>query len=217
MTERGDDRVELAAALSCGLAHDLRNFLAVAETSVFVAKKRIDDRTVVSDQLERMSVALRSAQELLSTTLAFARGEPPVLVPRRVRDIVETALRFVGPESRSRVTVAIDPIDLAVDVAPCLVNAALLNLVKNAVEASPSSAIHVRGSGASGQIRIEVEDDGPGFVARGDRDTSALRSTKEGGTGLGLRAARAAAVLHGGDLHIEQPERGARVVLLLGA
>ena len=213
-----DDRLGLTAALCAGLPHDLRNLLAVAETSVFVAKKKLDDREALSAQLERTSAALRSAQQLLSTILAFARGDRLITEPCLVGKLVEDTLRMVAGEGRARVGVEVDPADLTVAVAPCLFHAALLNLIQNALEAvNGGGNVRVRASRSDGRVRIAVEDEGPGFAPPDSPQRSALGSTKEGGTGLGLRAARAVAIAHGGELRIEEPELGARVVLEFSA
>jgi len=181
-----DDRVELVGALCAALPHDLRNLLAVAETSVFVAKKRLDDRQLVADQLDRTSSALRSAQDLLSTTLAFARGEPLTTERHPMNKLFDDALRLVAADDRRRILVDVRPHDLSVAIAPSLFRGALLNLIKNAIEAtSGGEAIRLRASVSGGRTRIEVEDDGPGFSSGGSQERSLLGSTKEGGTGLG--------------------------------
>ncbi len=64
----------------------------------------------------------------------------------------------------------------------------------------------------SAQVRVEVRDDGPGLppglAFRG-------RTTKVGGSGLGLLVSRAVVVAHGGTLELVPVERGACFRLLL--
>ena len=212
--------------MGAGLPHDLRNLLAIAETSVYLAKRKLSGGTphpeledrdaAVAAELEKTAKALRSAQELLTATLAFARGERPRAEERRVSDLLDDALKHVCPESRRRIAVDVVPADLAVSASPCLVTAALANLVKNAVEASERGAIRVRARRDGEKVCVSVEDEGPGFPS-GASVSTALSSTKAGGCGLGLRAARATALAHGGDLKVERPEQGARVTIELPA
>jgi signal transduction histidine kinase len=84
-----------------------------------------------------------------------------------------------------------------------LLKRALVNLVDNAREAG---ATHVRvgWSGAGGDARITVDDDGPGVAA--DVATKIFDpyvTTKEHGTGLGLAIVKKTLLEHGGDVTLD--------------
>jgi signal transduction histidine kinase len=93
----------------------------------------------------------------------------------------------------------------------------VFNLVKNAVEAAgPGGRVEVRIADGQGQTELAVSDDGPGFPAEvREHLFEPFLTTKPGGTGLGLAVSRAIALAHGGDLLVDAPGRGARVVLRL--
>ena len=82
------------------------------------------------------------------------------------------------------------------------VQQALLNLVINAIEASPSGGvILLRGMRDNGLIRIEIENStGPIPHEAVDRVFEPFFTTKLSGTGLGLAIARNIARGHGGEL-----------------
>jgi two-component system sensor histidine kinase CreC len=104
-----------------------------------------------------------------------------------------------------------------------LVRAALTNLVQNAVEFSPEGgAVLVELAPADSGAEVSVSDSGPGVPDYAlERVFERFYSLPRPGTlkkssGLGLSFAREAALLHGGDVRLEnRPEGGARAVLSL--
>ena len=91
---------------------------------------------------------------------------------------------------------------------------ALQNLIDNAIKYG--RAVRVRIVDAAGELRILVEDQGPGIrpeelerVAEPYYRTDASRNSATGGTGLGLSIVRDVAFLHGGELLLDnRPEGG---------
>jgi signal transduction histidine kinase len=88
-------------------------------------------------------------------------------------------------------------------VDPDLIKPALVNIVQNAVEASPSgSAVEIFAEGDEDGLEIKVRDRGRG-VAAADLDnvfTPFFTSKKQRGTGLGLSLAHTFIQAHGGEI-----------------
>jgi two-component system C4-dicarboxylate transport sensor histidine kinase DctB len=102
---------------------------------------------------------------------------------------------------------------------PALLEQALLNLVRNAVEAIPAgepAEIHIgAGRNGTGEIEIRVRDTGPGLpeAVRG-RMFEPFLTTKASGTGLGLAITRKLAAALGGSLEVRPaPEKGVEAIL----
>jgi len=99
-----------------------------------------------------------------------------------------------------------------------LLERALENVVRNAVEAAAAGGGHVEVAArrVPGAVLLRVDDDGPGFAADHPGEIRPFYTTRPGGLGLGLPLARKIVLLHGGELALERlTPRGVRVSLRL--
>ncbi|WP_340571856.1 ATP-binding protein [Stenotrophomonas sp. G106K1] len=87
----------------------------------------------------------------------------------------------------------------------------LINLVKNAVEASPQGQVELRWILDGDSVVVQVLDDGPGLPASGNIFVPFF-STKPGGAGIGLVLSRAIVEANGGDLQLAQRQDATGVV-----
>jgi signal transduction histidine kinase len=159
----------------------------------------------------------------LEAFMGLGRGEgrerrrvgPELLERVRARTEAEAQSRRV----RVRVRAAPDAPDVLGD--PVVLEQALTNLVRNAVQASPErEAVDVTWDRAEdGSALIRVADKGPGFPAEGrERLIHLGASTRAAGHGLGLPLAHRFVNLHGGRVSLlDEPGGGARVDVRLPA
>lgn len=103
-----------------------------------------------------------------------------------------------------------------------LLQQAVSNLLDNAIEFSPpGAAIEISASSDQGACSLSIRDHGPGIpdYARDrlfERFYSMPRSDgSRKGTGLGLSLVREVALLHGGDIVVENHPRGGTLVCLI--
>jgi two-component system nitrogen regulation sensor histidine kinase NtrY len=158
---------------------------------------------------------------------SFARMPVPVLKPEDLTAIVERAV-FLERTAHSEIAFKTDfvarPVTLRCDAR--LVGQALINIVKNAVEAiegrlvesgpEPKGQISVFVEEGAGRVVVTVEDNGKGLPKRGrDRLTEPYVTTRSKGTGLGLAIVKKIMEDHQGELLLEDAEpAGARVKLV---
>src|SRR5262249_5375659 len=136
----------------------------------------------------------------------------------RLAAVVEEAVESCRPAAMER---GIDlrshvPPELQLSLDKLKIRQVLSNLLRNAIEASPSNGvIHGRAAATEGWVEVTVADSGAG-IARDEREAvfAPFFTTKEQGTGLGLAIAREFVRAHGGDLRLaDTPGPGATFVL----
>jgi len=113
--------------------------------------------------------------------------------------------------------------DIRVNGDPFLLHQALSNIVQNSIDFSePGGYILISARVDDGNLSLAVEDEGPGIPEHYrervfDKFFSMQRpDTSKKSTGLGLNFVREVAMLHGGEITLENlPEKGLRAVLSL--
>ena len=86
-----------------------------------------------------------------------------------------------------------------------LLHQALMNIVVNAVEATPSGGeVLVDASESDRHCRLKISDTGPGIPETVRKKIFQLYfTTKSGGSGIGLAVAYRSLQLHGGDITVK--------------
>jgi len=203
-----EDRTGMVGAIS----HDLRTPLARIRFKL--EAEPISRRSIVSD-LDQMDV-------MIGQVLTFLREarEPRERERIDLLSLVETA---VDEAVNGGAPVALVREDVGIvegDVSALL--RLLGNLIGNAVKYGKRADVSV--FAGHGELRVEIEDDGPGLpqaereaVFRPFYRTEAARTLDVGGVGLGLALSRSIARAHGGELGLEVRERGLVAVLTLPA
>ncbi|EYF02736.1 sensor histidine kinase [Chondromyces apiculatus] len=211
-------RLAAAGAVGASVAHELRNALAVAESSLFLAQRDLDDRALVSGHLTKVSAEIRKAQQVIGSVLGLARGEPLRCEPAPLRQFIEGARHGLVAPGHIRFETAVEPADLTVCCDPVLLERVFSNLYLNAIDAlasSPEATIWTRAWRADERTWIEVEDNGPGLPATVmERIFEPLATTKVAGTGLGLTLSRVIVEAHRGEITVMTSKRGGAVFRL---
>ena len=208
-----EEKLGAVGRLSSAIAHEIRNPVAMISSSLATATRGAVD----TEQREMMfDIAAKEAtrlEQLTNDFLAYARPRPPTKVVNNVADLLAYVadLSRAHADSRSVSLTVNAPDELLCDCDPVGLQQLLLNLVMNAIDASPPVAtVTLTGKGASGRVLIEVENWGEGIPP--DDLTHIFEpffTTKLRGTGLGLAIAHTIARSQGGDLTLTEngPDR----------
>lgn len=166
--------------------------------------------------LQVISSRAESLGRFMASYAKLARLPQPDLGPVAVPALMR---RVADLETRLPVAVVEGP-DLTINADPDQLEQALINLIRNAVdatlEAGGEGTVLVRWLVRSGKLHVLVEDEGPGLADTGNLFVP-FYTTKPGGSGIGLVLSRQIAEGHGGSLVLEGrgENPGARARLIL--
>jgi signal transduction histidine kinase len=206
--------------MSAVLAHEIRNPLGTIKGFVQLAGE--SGGAATRDLLAPALAEVLRLESLVNDLLAY--GRPPAPAPSLVgwSDIAARLRAHAAPLAGDRPIHLLAPdVPLALYTDPALLGQALLNLLRNAVEAIPDGTtgeVHVEAA-AEGErgVVITVTDNGSGFSEEAlTKLYEPFFTTKAFGTGLGLAITRRLAESLGGELEVRRRiEGGAEAILRL--
>jgi two-component system sensor histidine kinase HydH len=215
------ERLSALGQLSAGLAHEIRNPLAsVAGAAGLLQRGQASEQR----SKECVGIILKECERLnrmLSQFLDFARPRKPQYQIVELTSVLEAvaglALHAVGDKA-VRIRVEAPAESPKVECDPEHVQQAVLNLLLNAIHASPDNGEVVLAARAeNGRVSIEVSDEGAGIAASDmDRIFDPFYTTKENGTGLGLSVVHQIVLQHGGSISARRlAQKGTSFQMLL--
>ncbi|HLX61429.1 MAG TPA: ATP-binding protein [Planctomycetota bacterium] len=238
------EKMESVGRLAAGVAHEVKNPLAVAVMGLDYLKNTLGvEHAAALAVLRDVYDAIKRADTVIGGLLDFSRPRTLVLKPEDICELLEQSLTMVRHDmSTKRIALHKDLCELPrLRVDGNKVKQVLINLLMNAIQAvqedgrldvatSLSGAAQMRDAGinfppenklGSGDkcVVVRIDDSGPGIS---DENLSKIFdpyfTTKPPGqgTGLGLSVARQIAEMHGGALDVRnRPEGGVRATVAL--
>ena len=214
---RQADRLASIGTLASGMAHEIKNPLTALKTFTQLLPKRYNDAEFRHDFSGLAGSEIARIERIVNQLLAFARPAPLMIEQVSLHEIIDGAVRLVGPQA-SRLGVSVrmalraDQDFIAADKDR--LQQVLLNLILNALQAStrggwvelvtemePGTPEH------DGFVRLDVRDNGSGI------DPELLPhifdpffTTKSEGTGLGLSVSYNIVAEHKGRLEVSSEQ-----------
>ncbi len=199
------ERLSAIGQLSAGLAHEIRNPLASISgaAAILARSQQLDQKNakcldIITSECERLN-------GLLTNFLNFARPRPPRLQTVQLEPVLDNVLELASHGVRGKTIRLEKKIKAALQPVECdpeQLEQVLLNLMINAIEASPEGGtVTLSAAAEESAIAIGVVDHGHGVApAHIDRLFDPFFTTKEHGTGLGLPVAHQIVRQMGGSL-----------------
>ena len=215
MSENQPERVQVIGAMASGVAHEFNNLLTIALGSLEQLRRQtLDERG--RDQLVRADWSVRQAGRLARQVLSFVRRDAGQPRQVDVNAVIGEFDKIMGHATSDGTCLIFELYDeaLPVQLDPGQLELALLNLVRNAADATAdhgsitirTTAHHVDGTEGQQTVEIAVSDTGTGMPLEvAERATTSFFTTKpEGqGTGLGLWMVKRFVASCGGKLDID--------------
>jgi PAS domain S-box-containing protein len=224
-------KMQAVGTLAGGIAHDFNNLLTGIQGHATLAR-RAKTPARAEEHLDTIHACVKSAADLTSQLLGFARGGRYHVEPTDLNELIGRAVVLF---SRTHRQVRID-LELASAPVVCRVDRGqieqvLLNLLVNAQQALPSGGdIRIRTRPTQVQpgddwcsrvvpgkyALLQVEDTGTGMDAETlARVFEPFFTTKQPGTGLGLASAYGIIRNHRGHIHADSEQGKGSVFTVL--
>lgn len=199
--------------LSAGVAHEINNPLTTILTSALLIQEDLPVEHPAHSELTTIANEALRCRKIVASLLDFARQKPPEKRHRSINDVVLSSILLTRKQAAFRdveIRHAFDDQIPAIAIDKQQIQQAVINLILNAVEASPAgTAVEVRtaliDSGCAAEV--SVIDQGSGIPeADLNRIFDPFFTTKEQGTGLGLAITHGIIEQHGGVLLVESSQ-----------
>ena len=214
-------RLAALGEMAAGIAHEIRNPLSSIQLYVDLLGRDLTDQPESGELVGRIGEAVRGLDAIVIDVLTFAREMHVRPITGAVGELFERALDATRPmiEQRGvRVVLIGGDNGQTLPYDPELMHRALVNLIRNALEAMERGGTLTLAAETDGEaVRLDVRDTGPGISNDNiDRIFNPFFTTRTTGTGLGLAIVHRIIDAHGGTIGVHN-DAGAVFTLTLPA
>jgi signal transduction histidine kinase len=217
---RQQDRLAALGKVVSGVAHEVRNPLNSIKLTLQLLERRLKKGVAASNEVPECLQEIDRLDVIVSRLLAFGRPSMTSRHTQEIAPLIFQAIKMVhDPIQKKDVRIDASALEanLVADVDGPQIIQVLINLLLNAVEASPAKRIVKLTATRLGlNVCIRISDEGtriPDDVRPHVFD--AYYTTKPEGSGLGLAVSREIVVNHGGALEFESEAGSTTFIMLL--
>jgi len=212
------ERMTLLGEMSTGIAHELRNPMAVITGYASLLAKRLGQDTEALEAVESMQEEIRGMDDIIREFMNFARPAKLNMSEFEIGPVVEEAAKSAGAGfEEPRIRIDIEPGLQTVFGDQVLLRQAFINLIKNGLEAMEGTdgelLVSAREDGMDEDseeapvegryVRLDFADQGAGLAEEDMKKIfTPFYTTKTKGTGLGLALVQKILLSHGGRVSV---------------
>jgi signal transduction histidine kinase len=203
-------RVAAMGRLTAGVAHEVKNPLNAMAIHLELLKQKLASPkpAAAAGHAEVIDREIKRLDDVVQGFLKFVRPEDVTFAPVRVAALAGSVVDAVAPEAAAAgvsVERAFGDTMLSVAGDETLLRQALLNLARNAIQATPAGGrLRVACGARDDRVEIRVEDTGAGIPPENlPKIFDLYFTTRERGSGIGLSMVYRTIQLHNGDIDVE--------------
>jgi len=202
------ERLSLLGEVAAKLAHQLRTPLAAALLYAgHLARPSLAEADRVR-MAEKMIGRMRYLERLIQDMLLFVKGQQTEVSVFSVQQMVADLAHVIEPQAQLldvHLEVSVPEDEVQMEAHRQTLQGALINLLENAVQASPSGGRVAFSAAVTGPyVSFRVEDEGAGISEEARaRLFEPFFTTRSEGSGLGLAIVKQTAEDHGGWVDVQ--------------
>lgn len=203
------DRMKELGDMVATVAHEIRNPLGGIRGFATLLHRDLAGQPQLKDMAQHIIEGADHLSQFVTHVLNYARPAQPHLEPIDLNALMEELRVYVEADSSldTKIRLTVTPFTVPV-IAPVdrqLLQAALLNLVVNAIQAMPQGGELKLTIGQIGEkARIEVADTGEGIPPENiPKLFSPFFTTRATGNGFGLAEVKKIVLAHGGTIDVQ--------------
>lgn len=208
------ERLSTLGEMSAGIAHEMRNPLAVISGYTRMLSKKVD--ASMKPAVESIAKEVAVMDRIIGDFLSFAKPTDLVMSEVDLKVLIEECCRSLENIS-GNVTCSVQAEMLPhIRADEVLLRQALMNLLQNAFESMPDGGMLKITASPDDGLHLSIADTGHGIPEniRG-KIFLPFYTTKERGTGLGLAIVHKIIVSHGGEIRVDSGDAGTTFTIRL--
>ena len=202
------ERLTALGEMSAGIAHELRNPMAVISGYLNLLSKKTD--RAGQDVARKIADEIGGMNRIIGDLLTFARPASLNRARVNIKELLEgclaSAQQAATPDKPVETSVRLEEIEASVDEV--LMRQAFTNLIQNALEAMPDGGtLFLEAWKKNHELAVMIGDTGTGIPpAIVKKIFLPFYTTKDKGVGMGLALAHKVITSHGGRIDVESRE-----------
>ncbi|MFA5072339.1 MAG: ATP-binding protein [Nitrospirota bacterium] len=212
------ERLTALGEMSAGIAHELRNPMAVISgyLKILAKKTNPENQKIIED----ITTEINGMNRIIGDLLTFARPASLNRSTVNMKELLEGCIASTCQAMHigSNITIIQTLDEKMISVDEVLMRQACTNIIQNAVEAmSDGGTLTIHARPVKNEFHIDITDTGPGIPAPVLKKIFLpFFTTRDNGVGLGLALAHKIVLSHGGRIEVTSTEgKGSTFTMIL--